>query len=110
MHIATLIYTFLFGKFVGHDEFGNSYYRSRIKGKKEKRWVIYKGMVEATKIPPLWHRWLHFTTDSLPNENQQEQYFWQKQHLANFTGTSKAYQPEVAVNQNSGYKAWQPEE
>ena len=110
MHIATLIYSFLFGKFVGKDEHDNSYYRSRSNDRKEKRWVIYKGLVEATKIPPLWHRWLHFTTNDIPNKNQRENMSWQKAHIPNYTGTSFAYSPESKSNKNKLYEAWKPEE
>ena len=39
--------TILFGKFIGEDEFGNKYYEN----KKKKRWIIYNGEIEATKIP-----------------------------------------------------------
>jgi NADH:ubiquinone oxidoreductase subunit len=110
MHIATLIYSFLFGKFVGHDEYHNSYYRSRATGKDEKRWVLYKGIVEATKVPPLWHRWLHFTTNDIPNQNQRDELSWQKQHQPNFTGTEYAYSPEKNNNAKKLYEAWEPEE
>ena len=52
---GTLLTTSLYGEFVGEDEFGNRYYRS--KGKidpafgRERRWVIYNGLVEASKLP-----------------------------------------------------------
>ena len=54
--LGTFIYTLFSGKFVGEDEFGNKYYTN----KKGKRWVIYKNEVEASKIPPEWHLWIHF--------------------------------------------------
>ena len=45
---GTMIYTFLFGKFVGKDEFDNKYYENL---KLKKRWVIYKSEIDASKIP-----------------------------------------------------------
>ena len=45
---GTRLQTIFFGKFVGEDEFGNKYYENK---KRKKRWVIYKGEIEATKIP-----------------------------------------------------------
>ena len=54
--LGTFLYTIFKGKFVGDDEFGNKYYINS----KGKRWVIYKNTVEATKIPPEWHLWIHF--------------------------------------------------
>ena len=44
--LGTRIQTILFGKFVGKDSFGNKYYEN----KSGKRWVIYKGEIDATKI------------------------------------------------------------
>ncbi len=115
MHIATRIYTFLFGQFVGKDEYGNSYFRRRyakpINDKTEKRWVIYNGLVEATKVPPLWHRWLHFMSDHLPSEINITKQKWHKAHQPNFTATSAAYSPYQATNkQKSTYQTWQPNE
>lgn len=108
MHIATIIYTFFFGKFVGNDQSGNSYYQTRFKGKKEKRWVVYKGVVEATKIPALWHRWLHFTSNDLPKDNKKENFSWQKKHQPNFTGTSKLNNPAKTTKIKEKYQAWKP--
>ena len=116
MHINTYLYTYFFGKYVGQDKFGNSYYRSKINGKskKEKRWVLYKGVIEASKIPPAWHRWIHHTTDKLPTETSSEdRYIWQKRHQANFTGTDYAYKPvktsyKKHIENNKSYEAWQP--
>ena len=45
--LGTRIQTILFGKFVGKDSFGNKYYQN----KSGKRWVIYNGEIDATKIP-----------------------------------------------------------
>ena len=42
---GTRLQTIFFGKFVGEDEFGNKYYENK---KINKRWVIYKGEIEAT--------------------------------------------------------------
>jgi NADH:ubiquinone oxidoreductase subunit len=62
--IGTQVWTSLYGEFVGEDEFGNRYFRTR--GGKidpnlgfERRWVIYNGVAEASTVPPSWHGWLH---------------------------------------------------
>ena len=44
---GTRLNTILFGKLVGEDNLGNKYYES----KSGKRWGIYNGEVEASKIP-----------------------------------------------------------
>ena len=58
---GTLLTTSLYGEFVGEDEFGNRYYRT--KGGKidpalgfERRWVIYNGVAEASSVPPILAR------------------------------------------------------
>ncbi len=70
---GTQWWTWLHGEFVGEDEFGNHYYRTR--GGKidttlgfERRWVIYNGYTEASTIPPSWHGWMHHTVDTPPTE------------------------------------------
>ena len=90
--VGTLIYTIFTGKFSGKDQFGNKYY-SNSKGK---RWVIYKNNIEASKIPPEWHAWIHFLTRSTPSDNAKK-FSWQKQHQENLTGTKNAYKPEGSL-------------
>ncbi len=116
--LTTRLYTWLVGDVVGIDEFGNRYFRG--KGRKlhgrERRWVIYKGDVEASRIPPEWHVWLHHTAPAPLTEDAAKARFWQKEHQANLTGTPGAYRP--AGHDLSGgkrapasgdYQAWKPE-
>ena len=58
---GTQLWTWRFGELVGEDEQGNRYFRT--KGRKidpslgfERRWVVYNGYAEATRVPPSWHR------------------------------------------------------
>jgi len=104
---GTFVYTLIFGKFVGKDEFGNKYY-SDSKGKK--RWVIYKKRVESTKIPPNWHSWIHFQTKNKPNLKGQL-FSWQKQYEENLTGTKRAHKPDGSMLNNEKkdmkkYETW----
>ena len=104
--IGTFVYTLFTGKFVGNDEFGNKYYTN----KKKKRWVIYKNEVEASKIPPEWHSWIHFLTHEIPSQDMQK-FLWQKKHVENLTGTNKAYRPEGSLvsklkKNNKKYETW----
>ncbi len=71
---GTQWWTWLYGEFVGDDEFGNRYFRT--KGGKidpalgfERRWVIYRGVAEASTVPPSWHGWLHHTVDVPPTQD-----------------------------------------
>jgi len=104
---GTFVYTLIFGKFVGEDQFGNKYYSD---SKEKKRWVIYKKRVESTKIPPNWHSWIHFQTKNKPNLKGQL-FSWQKQHEENLTGTKRAHKPEGSMLNNEKkdmkkYETW----
>ena len=102
--IGTRLFTFFFGKFVGEDEFGNKYYENK---KRKKRWVIYNGEIEATKIPVEWYSWMHFIKNKVEETHQFKKYDWQKNHLSNQTGTLRAYNPQKNKDATKKkYKSW----
>ena len=68
--------------------FGNKYYEN----KKNKRWVIYNGEINASKITSDWYSWIHHK-QTKSNRREIEKYSWQKPHLENKTGTKDAYRP-----------------
>src|SRR3954454_7656778 len=95
---GTQLWTWRFGELVGVDEQGNRYYRTR--GRKidpslgfERRWVIYNGYAEASRVPPSWHGWLHHMVDVAPTEEAYKPHEWEKPHVPNMTGTPAAYRP-----------------
>src|SRR5581483_9561746 len=95
---GTQLWTSLYGEFVGEDELGNRYYRT--KGGKidstlglERRWVIYNGVAEASMVPPNWHGWLHHIVDVAPPQDTTKPHPWEKPHRPNLTGTAGAYRP-----------------
>ncbi|HVT55133.1 MAG TPA: NADH:ubiquinone oxidoreductase subunit NDUFA12, partial [Xanthobacteraceae bacterium] len=95
---GTLFWTWLYGEYVGADEFGNRYYRQRGGGINkgfgfQRRWVIYNGIAEPTRVPPSWHGWLHHTVDTPPTEDKVVSRDWWKPHRPNLTGTPNAYRP-----------------
>ncbi len=100
--LGTRIYTIIFGKLIGKDEFGNKYYQS----KKGRRWVIYNGEVEATKIPNEWYSWIHFTNNKIENVHNLDKYEWQKPHKSNQTGSRNAYRPDKKNDIKKKYKSW----
>lgn len=99
--IGTLIYTRLRGEPVGSDEFGNKYYldkRSRfargVMASNEKRWVVYNGDAEASRVPPSWHAWLHHMVDAPPDAGgMPDKQSWEKPHRPNPTMSPEAYRP-----------------
>ena len=107
-------------KRVGVDAQGNSYFRaSPRKGyKRERRWVLYKGAPEASKVPPEWHGWLHYQQDDIPaSDTPSFRRVWQKPHMQNLTGTNLAYRPPGHVlsggkreKATGDYEAWSPDQ
>src|SRR6266566_4857146 len=105
---GTQLWTWAYGESVGTDEFGNRYYRTR--GGKidptlrfERRWVVYNGYAEASKVPP--------------SQESVKIWPWEKPHRPNLTGTPQAYRPPgstLAQNRRhpatGEYKAWTPGE
>ncbi len=91
MDIGTRLHTYLFGRFVGADPEGNRYYVTRRAKERARRWVMYKGYPEASKVPPEWHAWLHYTTNEpIPLAARRP---WQRPHQENLTGTPGSYRP-----------------
>ena len=126
MTIGTRIMTWLRGELVGTDTFGNRYYRDKRhlprtagggRASREKRWVIYEGEPEASRVPPEWHAWLHHTVDTVPADGGKLKYPWQKEHQPNLTGTAAAYRPPGSVLMGGArapaagdYEPWRPDE
>lgn len=110
------------GERVGTDELGNVYYRGLgpiidpSRGP-ERRWVIYNGEVEASKVPPSWRGWLSHTFDTPPSEQAYTAREWQKPHLPNMTGSADAYRPQGSTLASGrrpaatgDYVAWSPDD
>ncbi len=116
--IGTRIYTALKGSFVGEDEYGNRYYEARSEKTADghkKRWVVYKGLAEPTKVTAHWHGWLHYSTDTVPTKSTSPHYKWEKASQPNLTGTTLAYVPPGHVSRGgqrapttADYEAWKP--
>ncbi len=101
---GTRLNTIFFGKLVGEDQFGNKYYENK---KRKKRWVIYNGEIDATKIPVNWYSWMHFINNKIEEVHDLKKYDWQKNHLSNQTGTEKAYYPQKSKDAiKKKYNSW----
>ena len=109
--LNTQFYTWRKGERVGEDAQGNVFYQSNGGAK---RWVIYNGEAEASRVDPEWHGWLHHTWDEPPTEAPLKRKEWEKPHQENLTGTAMAYSPPGSIRKaepadRSDYEAWQPE-
>ncbi|MHA1559326.1 MAG: NADH:ubiquinone oxidoreductase subunit NDUFA12 [Alphaproteobacteria bacterium] len=92
--VGTRFHTWRKGTAVGSDDTGNRYY---VDTKTGRRWVIYDNLVEASKVPPGWNAWLHYTSDEAPSETDYQPRSWQKPHIPNMTGTPLAYRPPGSI-------------
>ncbi len=120
---GTWLLTWLRGDLVGSDAYGNSYYRlkgdkpARLGGgrfSRERRWVIYKGVPEGSKVPSEWHAWLHHMVNEVPQPRRR--HAWEREHQPNMTGTAQAYHPQGSVLRGGrrvaatgDYEPWTPE-
>ncbi len=115
MDISTRLFTWLNGSQIGTDPAGNRYFTERKPRPvgRARRWVIYNGEADASKVPPEWHMWLHYTVDApLPETGRKP---WQKPHLPNATGTAESYRPPghdyrggARAAATGDYEAWTP--
>ena len=109
--LNTRLWSWRKGKRVGEDEIGNVFYQN---ADGSRRWVIFNGEAEATRISPDWHGWLHHTYKEPPTEAPLRHKPWEKPHLPNLTGTAEAYAPSGSIRRmqpapKSDYEAWSPE-
>ncbi len=131
--LTTLLSGALSGEQVGTDAQGNRYYRAKKLGKvgtafagRERRWVIYEGANDASRVPPEWHGWLHgFGADvqgpngqggGVPESNLPPARIWEVDYTPNATGTALAYRPQGALERGGhraaatgDYEAWSPD-
>jgi NADH:ubiquinone oxidoreductase subunit len=108
---GTWLMTWRAGRLVGTDAEGNRYYRN---GDGSRRWVIFNGISEASRVPPDWHGWLHQTWQDPPTAVPLLKKAWEKPHLPNATGTGAAYHPPGSLlaavpAKRADYEAWTPE-
>ncbi|HEX2020172.1 MAG TPA: NADH:ubiquinone oxidoreductase subunit NDUFA12 [Aurantimonas sp.] len=110
--IGTRFHTWRFGRQVGTDQFGNTYYEN---ADASKRWVIYNGPAEPSMIPAGWNGWIHHRVDTPPPIEGYKPHPWEKPHTPNFTGTGKAYRPKGSLlnpadrpRVTGDYDAWTP--
>ncbi len=114
--IGTKLHTMMYGRFMGRDEFGNRYFEAKcIRGgeTQKRRWVIYNGIADASKIPPAWHGWMHYTLNAPLSEKKH--YSWIKTHIPNLTGTMGRYLPKGHISKGGAraaaaadYEPWTP--
>ncbi len=126
MNLKTKLFTLVYGKKVGEDQYGNKYYQATPRTKwwqlhrpastkwgRDRRWVAYhkkfiKNGVEASAVPAEWNIWLHYISDKPLNESKKHD--WQKEFIANPTGTKEAILPKnyVSSQKSENSETWTP--
>jgi NADH:ubiquinone oxidoreductase subunit len=102
---------------VGQDQFGNVYFQERRSslGDRPRRYVIYRGYADASRVPPDWYGWLHHTFAEPPTDVPLPRKPWEKEHVPNLTGTVYAYHPSGSLARpgpraeaSGDYESWTP--
>lgn len=115
--IGTSLFSAMKGRKAGEDHMGNVYYEG---GKdvhgRPRRWVIYNGSNDASRVPAEWHGWLHGTIEGTPESNLPPPRIWEKDYVPNQTGTANAYRPRGSIEAGGAramatgdYEAWTPD-
>lgn len=104
-------------KRAGTDALGNVYYEGgRDTAGNPRRWVIYDGSNDASRVPPEWFSWLHHQIDAAPGDALPPPRAWEQPAQPNPTGSPLAWRPPGAleaggkrVGATGDYEAWSPE-
>lgn len=111
--VGTALHSWWSGAKVGSDPLGNVYFRGKKNGR---RWVIYNGSNDASRIPPDWYAWMHGMIEDVPDKALPPARAFAKPPTGNRTGTAEAYKPSGSLDRggqreaaSGDYQAWTPE-
>ena len=111
--VGTALWTRRFGDEVGRDDAGNVYYRD--KKDPARRWVIYNGANDGSRVPPGWQLWLRGTIAELPGKALPPMRKFEQPPTPNLTGTMAAFRPDGALGSGrirpastGDYEPWIP--
>jgi len=109
--IGTSLQIWRQGNKLGSDSLGNSYYGS----KSGRRWVVYDGANDPSRLPPEWYAWLHHQLEDVPDQALPPPPKFLKEPTGNLTGTPRAYRPSGSLERggvrqaaSGDYEAWTP--
>ncbi|QIK78129.1 NADH:ubiquinone oxidoreductase subunit NDUFA12 [Sphingomonas piscis] len=112
--VGTALFTRSKGREVGRDDSGNIYYQH--KKDPARRWVIYDGNNDGSRVPPAWQAWLRGTIDDLPEKSLPPVRTFQQKPEPNLTGTMAAFRPDGALGSGKvrplstgDYQPWTPD-
>lgn len=109
--IGTALFSWRHGSQVGEDGLGNLYFEGN-----DRRWVMYKGSNDVSRVPPEWYAWLTRQIDDVPDNVLPPAPAFLKPATPNLTGTPGAYRPSGALEQggrraaaSGDYQPWLPD-
>ena len=112
--LGTAIWTRMRGDEVGRDDTGNVYYRHS--KDPSRRWVIYAGDNDGSRVPPDWQLWLRGTIADLPQKALPPKRPFEKKPAPNLTGTMAAFRPDGSLSgkgirpaATGDYQPWIPD-
>lgn len=112
--VGTSLFTRMSGREVGRDEDGHIYYQH--KKDPRRRWVIYNGANDGSRVAPGWQLWLRGTIDTLPEQSLPPRRSFQQPAVPNLTGTMAAFRPDGALGSGKkrpastgDYQPWTPD-
>jgi NADH:ubiquinone oxidoreductase subunit len=111
--LGTALYSRRNGRAVGSDAYGNAYFQSK---NGERRWVMYTGSNDISRVPPDWYAWLTRQIDDEPETALPPPPKFLREPTPNLTGTPHAYRPSGALERGAqrqaasgDYQAWTPD-
>ena len=111
---GTSIFSRRNGEEVGRDDAGNIYFKHR--KDPARRWVMYTGNNDSSRVPPGWNAWLRGTIDALPDAALPQRRAFELPPQANVTGSAAAYRPSGSLGgvgvrpaATGDYQAWKPD-
>ena len=110
---GTRLFSWMKGNKVGEDSLGNVYLQTK---SGDRRWVMYNGSNDVSRVPPEWYSWLTRQIDEVPDKALPPAPKFLKPATANLTGTPQAYRPSGALERgghrqaaSGDYQAWTPD-
>ena len=111
--LGTAIWSWRNGRKVGSDSLGNAYFETQ---NGDRRWVMYNGANDVSRIPPEWYSWITRQIEDVPEKALPPAPKFLKPAAPNLTGTPYAYRPSGALERggqrqaaSGDYQAWTPD-
>ncbi len=109
--LGTALFSWKNGSKVGEDQLGNRYFEG-----KGRRWVMYAGANDVSRVPPDWYAWLTRQIEDVPDRALSPPPKFLREPTPNLTGTPAAYRPTGALEKggrrqaaSGDYQAWSPD-